>query len=164
MATAWATSCREGWLAHLYGEDSGTGINSLSPESVQWQLVGVLDDMLSDKASPKDSAARSASLIISQEDPETLWDNHMGLHLSAAENFADEWQQQALVDYIVELASLPDAMNKGPDIKTWKDNTGPAVEIVRIAPGENIVVHEGQQLWRDVPGFSLNVAESIQGE
>ena len=171
MASTWAQSQREGWLARLYGAGSGGGSSedsdedtkALSTESVQWQLVGVIENLLLGNASPKDLAANTASLIMSSDDPETLWSNHLGIYLSAAQTFADEKELKALVDYIVELASLPDAVNDSSVVKTWTSGEGERVTQVCVKPGEEIV-HIFGKLWRELPQFGMNLTERFQGE
>ncbi|KAF2196096.1 hypothetical protein GQ43DRAFT_445421 [Delitschia confertaspora ATCC 74209] len=158
MTSHWAQTQREGWLCDLYGKDSGDGTRKLPNKSVQSQLVSVLDNLLSGKSSPKESAAKTASLIMSQENVDIPWNNLLGLYLDAVEKFADEKDLKALVDYIVELASLPDAVNEGPETKTL-DVGG---KTLRIEPGQAVVFEEGT-LWRDLPRFSSNVTESFQG-
>ncbi|KAF1830462.1 hypothetical protein BDW02DRAFT_534015 [Decorospora gaudefroyi] len=133
MASAWAQTQREGWLSSLYGQESGDGIRSLSNNSVQSQLINVLEGLLASTLSPKDAATKTASLIMSQKDVNTPWSNTIGMCLKAAEDFADEKELQALVDLLVELASLPDAIN------------------------------EGGKLWSELPEFSWNLTESFQG-
>ncbi|EDU42401.1 hypothetical protein TUN199_06660 [Pyrenophora tritici-repentis] len=109
MASEWAQSQREGWLCQLYGKDSVDDTRSLPSDSVQSKLVTILEKLLSNQTTPKDAATETASLILSQEDTETLWNNLWGLYLNAAETFGEEQELGALVDYIVELASVPDA-------------------------------------------------------
>ena len=159
MASSWAQTQREGWLCDLYGKDSSDGTRKLPSESVQSQLVNVIDDLLSGTSSPKDSAAKTASLVMSQKDVDTPWSNLLGLYLNAAEKFADEKALRVLVDYIVELANLPDAINEGPETKTF-DAGG---RILSIEPGQAIEFDEGK-LWRDLPRFSSDLTESFQGE
>lgn len=156
MTSDWAqTNC----LCNLYGEDNGNGIRKLPNGSVQSQLVSVIDHLLSHKASPKEAAAKTSFVIMSQRDIGTPWSNVLGLCLDAAEEFEDEKELEALGDYIVDLASLPDAINEGSEVKTF-DVGG---ETFRIEPGQAVVFEEGK-LWRDLPMFSPNVTESFQGE
>ncbi|CAE7188779.1 hypothetical protein P3342_008998 [Pyrenophora teres f. teres] len=109
MASKWAQSQREGWLCKLYGKYSVDDTRSIPSDSVQSKIVTVLENLLSNQTTPKDAATETASLILFREDAETLWNNLWGLYLSAAETFGEEQELGALVDYIVELASLPDA-------------------------------------------------------
>ncbi|KAH7399418.1 hypothetical protein BKA66DRAFT_556248 [Pyrenochaeta sp. MPI-SDFR-AT-0127] len=155
MTSTWAQT---NWLCDVYGEDRGDGTRKLPNGSVQSQLLSIIDDLLLHKSSPKDSAAKTSSLILSQQDIGTPWSNVLGLCLNAAENFEDKKDLKALGDYMVELASLPDAINEGAEPKTL-DVGG---ETSRIEPGQAVVFEEGK-LWRDLPMFSWNVTESFQG-
>jgi hypothetical protein len=65
------------------------------------------------------------------------------------------------VDYIVELASLPNPINEGPGVKTWIRGEGEIIEQVCIQPGEPIFI-DGL-LLRDMPAFAMNVTERFQG-
>jgi len=154
MTASWAQTERSGWLCKLYGKIDESGSKKLPEESVQSQIVGILEVLLSFDTSPKDSAAKTASLILSREDVDTPWNNLLGLILDAAENFTEEKELGALVDYVVELASLPDAVNEAPETKI--------LEKLSIEPGQAIVFEEGK-LWSDLPGFSANVTERFQG-
>jgi hypothetical protein len=162
MTTTWVKSHREGWLCDFYGSDQSDGTRKLSEDTPQWQLVGVIEALLLSTLSPKDAAAKTALLITSADAPEAPWQNHLGISLSAAEQFGDEKQQKALVDYIVELASLPNLINEGPGAKTWIRGEGERIENMRIEPGEAIPV-DGL-LLRDLPAFNMNVSERFQGK
>jgi hypothetical protein len=94
MTDAWAKGHREGWLCRFYGDGQSDGTRKLSEDSPQWQLVGVIETLLLGTVSPKDSAAKTAFLITSADDPDTPWHNHLGISLSAAEKFGDEKQQK----------------------------------------------------------------------
>lgn len=90
--------------------------------------------------------------------------NFLGLHFSAAETLNDEVPLQRLVDYMVELASLPDAINNG--------TTAQIIEVIergdskekRIEVGEVFELGDDGRLWRDLPGFGWNLTESFQGK
>jgi len=157
MTSEWAQTQRGGWLCDLYGKNNDDGTQKLPNDSVQSRLVTVLENLLAKKTAPKDAATETASIIMSQEDIGTPWSNLLGLYLSAAETFEDEQDLEALVDYIVELASLPDARNEGLETKTM-DMGG---EVLHIQPGHAVIQGE-TKLWSGLPQFSLNVAESFQ--
>lgn len=159
MASEWARSQREGWLCYLYGEDNEDGTRTLSRDSVQYQLVDVLEHLLSFETSAKDAAAQTAFIMMAQKDVGTPWSNHMGMHLKAAESFDNEKVLQALVDYLVELATLPDTIHKGPELKTVETNQGTK----EVELGQPIDI-DGSALWRDLPEYSMNLGESLQGE
>ncbi|KAF1849219.1 uncharacterized protein K460DRAFT_415625 [Cucurbitaria berberidis CBS 394.84] len=159
MTSTWAQTQRDGWLCDLYGIDSSDGTRSLPNDSVQSQLVSVLEAVLSGTSSPKDAAAKTALLIMSQVDVGTPWCNLVGMYLDAAQTFGDDKELRALVDYFVELAKLPDAVNEGPGTKTLDIGGG---QIRRIEPGQTVAFEEGI-LWSDLPTFSWNVTERFQG-
>ncbi|XPS77784.1 hypothetical protein M3J09_009811 [Ascochyta lentis] len=155
----WTKAQREGWLCKLYATCNADGIRALPPGFVLSQLLDALEDLLSYKLSPEDTATRSASLILSEIDVSTPWTNVVGMVLDAATTFNDEKILITLIDYLVELASLPDAINKGPGVKTIDVGGG---EIWQIQPDQAIVFAEGK-LWRDLPTYSWNVTENFQG-
>ncbi|KAH8731032.1 hypothetical protein GQ44DRAFT_809006 [Phaeosphaeriaceae sp. PMI808] len=158
MTSNWAQTQHEGWLCELYGKDRNDGTRKLPHESVQSQLIDTLDELLSGKYSSKDSATKTATLIMSQRDVDTPWNNLIGLYLNVVSSFANEKSLGALAGYIVELANLPDAVNEGPEAKI-SDVGG--MEL-RIEPGQAIGIEVGK-LWRDLPGFSWNLTENFQG-
>jgi hypothetical protein len=116
---------------------------------------------MSIKASSKDAATNTASLIASNPN---AWYDLIGIYLGAAEKVADEDALKALVDYIVELASLPDASNESHEA-VIVDHIGYAGASVRIEPGEPLVLGEGgKRLWRDLPNYSMAITENFQGK
>lgn len=157
MASEWAQSQREGWLCKLYGEDNEDGTRVLPADCIQSQLLSVLESLLSLDISPSNAAAQTASLILTQEDVGTPWSNHIGMYYGAVQNINDENVLTILVDYLAELASLPDAINKGPGVKMVE------VDNNRFEPGQPIEI-EGGKLWRDLPEFSWNLTEILQGK
>lgn len=122
-------------------------------------LEDILDDVLAGNATATDSAAKAASMVISQEDVSRAFDNFLASYFKAIESMANEPSLTLLVDYIVALASLPDAYNEGPEPK--KISIG-GDEIKIINPGESIAWYE-RSLWRGLAGFSMLVTESFQG-
>ena len=67
MSNSWAQNEREGWLRD---HDKGNGILRVEPGSIRSQLVALLDEMLSDKCSPKESASKTAALVMSDTEPD----------------------------------------------------------------------------------------------
>lgn len=160
MSNEWTQTQRKGWLCKLYGTSIDDGTRALQHDTVQSQLLDVLDELISHKLPPNDAAIQTASKVLAQADVSTPWANIVGLVLNAAETFDDETVLQALIDYLAELASLPDAINDGPGVKTIDVGGG---EIWHVQPGQTIRFAEGQ-LWRDLPMYSWNVTEHFQGE
>lgn len=163
MTNSWAQNEREAWLRDL---DNGNGIVRVEPGSIRSQLVTLLDDMLSGKCSPKDSASKTAALVMSDTEPDAPFAYTLGLCLHAAEKFESETALQMLVDYFVALATLPDAINEATEAKTQAGEggaeEGPGGRRT-FQPGEAIVLHDGI-LWRDLPGLHGSIAEITQGK
>ncbi|KAH7138740.1 hypothetical protein B0J11DRAFT_515198 [Dendryphion nanum] len=151
LKTSWAQSLYDTRLSNI-----SNGQTQQPIESVQLSLLKALDDLLSLEDSPEGVATKSASIVISQNEPPLM--NLIGLTLNAAENIADEKRLQVLVDYFVALASLPDAVNESAypmllDMGGWKKT---------IEPGRIVVFAEGT-MWKDLPGFAWNLTERLQG-
>jgi hypothetical protein len=155
--TTWAKSQRKGWLCLLYGEDITEDLRRLHPESKQSQLVAVLEDLLSGTSTLHEAVERTQPLVLA--DPATLFANFTGVYFSAVLFFAGKATTKVLVDYIVALGSLPDAVNAGPDPMVI-DLGGDRV--YSIAPGEVIDPGDGK-LWRTLPGFNMYIVEEFQG-
>jgi len=166
VLTDWAAQQREGWLYELYGEDDPiTGTRHLPTSSAQSQLVTILTDALSGNVSSVDSA-RSIDLLVTTctaVDAGMLFMNLLGLHFSAAETFNDEVILQRLVDYMVELASLPDAINRGRMAQVIEIIEKGDSKAKRIEVGEAFELGDDGVLWKDLPGFGWNLTESFQG-
>lgn len=156
MASNWAQNQEEGWLCRLVDENPG----DMSKVSTVWQLYGIFEDTMTRKVSAKDSASKTASLVSSTP---KAWYDVIGIYVTAAEKIADEDALEALVDYIVELASLPDALNESHELVVI-DHIGHAGASVRINPGEPLVMGSGgKRLWRDLPDWSMEITERLQG-
>lgn len=162
----WARGQCEGWLARLYGvsDDQDKDVKHLSPNSVQYQLVTVLSQLLIGAAATSESVAQTASLVVSHQYPDTAFANLLGMVLKAAEAIEDQTALQRLADWLVDLAHLPDAVNDTGDSKVIPETRLPdgSVGDRIIQPGELIELESGK-LWRDLPGFAMNVTESTQG-
>ncbi|KAF2123510.1 hypothetical protein P153DRAFT_328083 [Dothidotthia symphoricarpi CBS 119687] len=155
MTSNWARSQGQGWLRSLFGQDITEPL-----KEHPLQIFHILEDLMSHKASSKDSATKTASLVASH--PDAYWDL-IGIYLGAAVRIADEDALRALVDYIVELASLPNAFNESQEAVVV-DHVGYAGASVRIEPGELLAMGDGgKKLWRDLPNFSMEITERLQG-
>jgi len=156
MASDRVQSQEEGWLGRLLEGDSG----AIAKESTLWQLYRMFEDTMTGKASAKDSASKTASLVSSEP---KAWYDVIGIYVTSAEKIADEDALTVLVDYIVELASLPDAINESHETVVI-DHIGHAGASVPIAPGEPLVMgYGGKRLWRDLPDLSMEITEHFQG-
>jgi len=157
MASGWVQIQEEGWLGRLLQGDSG----AITKESTLWQLYRVFEDTMTRKTSAKDSTSKTASLVSSEP---KAWYDVIGIYLTCAEKIADEDALKALVDYIVELASLPDAINESHETVVI-DHIGYAGASVLIEPGEPLVMgYGGKRLWRDLPDLSMEITERFQGK
>ncbi|KAF3043247.1 hypothetical protein E8E12_009875 [Didymella heteroderae] len=156
---ATSRSQREGWLSQLYGQEQTDGTRVLQPDTVQSRQLDILNGLISFRVSPADAASKTASLVLSHADVETIWLNITGLVISAAETIDEEQVSAALIDFLVELASLPDAINPGPEAMTANNEDH---EPARIQPGQP-VCFMGGRLWRDLPQHSWGVGETFQG-
>ena len=160
MATKWVPSQREGWLTQLYGHEQDNGARVLQPDTIQSRQLDIIEDLITFRVAPTEAASTAAALILSHAAVDTIWMNTIGMVINAAETIDDDKVSAALIDFLVELASLPDASNPGPEVMT-ADGDGP--DPLRIEPGQPVVLQQGK-LWRDLPDYSWNVTETFQGE
>jgi hypothetical protein len=160
MTSDWINSQREGWLTQLYGEECGDGTRVLHPDTVQSRQLDIIEDLISFRVSAEEAASRTASLVLSQTNVGTIWVNITGLVVNAAETIDDEKVSAALIDFLVELASLPDAINPGPEVMMVDDE---GHKPSRIEPGQPVVMMGGK-LWIDLPQYSWTVTETFQGK
>jgi hypothetical protein len=159
MTAEWARSQREGWLCELYGVDNEDGTRVLPPDGVQFKLVSIMEKLLSFDISPSDAAAQTAALITTEKDVLTPASNLVGIYYGAVQDMDDEKILGVLVDYLAELASLPDAINEGPETKIVWTGLGDRY----IEPGQPIVFESGK-LWSDLPEWGWNLTEILQGK
>ncbi|RMZ74432.1 hypothetical protein GMOD_00003469 [Pyrenophora seminiperda CCB06] len=132
----------------------------LSRETTLRQIYRTIENAMSHKTLAKDSATKTASLI--SKDPK-VWFDVVGIDVSLAVRLQDDEALRALVDYLVELASLPDAINES-DETVVVENIGYGGASVCIEPGEPLVMGDGgAKLWRDLPDWSMVMTESFQG-
>lgn len=85
---------------------------------VKVELIHILDRLLSRNVSMDESAINTAALVADQVDFADPVCVHMGQLFSAVERFAERESLQALVDYIVAVASLSDAVNESSQTKS----------------------------------------------
>lgn len=154
---SWIKGQRD-WLCQLYGRDGQDGKRELPQACVQSHLLRIFDNMLCDRLLPKDAATQTASVIMAEADVGCA-QNLIGLFHNAVDTFEDETVSQKLVDYIVALASLPDAHNDSNEAKMMDCGGG---QMVYVQPGDVMAFEDGT-FWKDLPGFSMNFTESFQG-
>ena len=122
--------------------------------------ITIIDELLSSKTPPKTCASATASLVEAQDDISYALADLVCVYYSAAESCTSLKELKLLVAYLVELARQPDAVNRGPEARSW-DVPGleppPKIEV-----GEVIVI-EGKRLWSQLPGFSMHLTEMFQG-
>lgn len=135
--------------------------NLLHPDkSTPLDLFRLVGDVMSSRMSPEDAATQTASLV--SRDPNT-WFDFVGIDVALAERIEDEDALAALVDYLAALASLPDAVNESQEA-VIVEHIGYEGASVRIEPGELLVIGDsGKRLWKDLPGWSMNITENFQG-
>jgi len=162
----WSRGQCDGWLAQLYGEVDRTHSERkhLPPTSVQSQLVTVLSKVLLGNLAAGSSVEQTAALVLSHREPGLPFMNLQGMCLQAAESTDDEGALRRLADWLVALAHLPDAVNATDEDKiesqamlpdgTWGD---------RLIKSGDFIELENGRLWRDLPGFSMNITENTQG-
>jgi len=157
MASDWVQAQEQGWLDRLLEG----GSRAIAKKSTLWHLYRIFEDTMTREASAKDSASRTASLVSSEP---KAWYDVIGIYVTSAEKIADEDALKALVDYIVELASLPDAINESHETVVI-DHIGHAGASVPIEPGEPLVMgYGGKRLWKDLPDLSMEITERFQGK
>jgi hypothetical protein len=126
-----------------------------------WQLHRTIEDVLSFKASTKDAATKTASLI--SHEPKA-WFKFVWIEVALAEKLEDGEALKVLVDYIVALASLLDAVNESHGAVVV-DNVGYGGASVTIEPGEPLAIGSGgARLWGDLPDRNIEITESFQGK
>jgi len=145
MTTEWARKC--------LSDPSSTPASN--------QQVTIIDELLSSKTSPKSSASATASLVEAQDDISFALADLVGLYYSAAESCTSLKELELLVAYLVALARLPDAVNRGPEARSWDV---PGLEPPRKIEVGEVIVIEGKRLWSQLPGFSMHLTEMFQGK
>jgi hypothetical protein len=159
MADNKTQSKRDERFRKLYNADMTSDSQSTSD-----QLVTVIDDMILEKYTPQAAAQRTASLVMRETEPETPFGEILAVCQHAAMALENENDMKKVVDFLIALASLPDAINDASEPK--KASTyNPEVKsgILTFRPGEAIVFETGV-LWRDLPGWQMMITEEHQGQ
>ncbi|CAD0090017.1 unnamed protein product [Aureobasidium vineae] len=150
------------WLGRLYPAqgnnfDSPPPQPTPDPQSPQWHTIQTFQDLLESKCQAQEAAKRLTNVTSSTTDfqIETLCNNMWGCIFSAVEHFSSIETLSALSNLLACLASLPQAINTHQE-PMFIEGLGTFIQ-----PGEPILLRE--RLWADLPFFSLNLAERMQG-
>jgi hypothetical protein len=143
----------------LYNVD----MTKLKPESTEAQLVTIIDGMILSDHTPESAAAKAATIVLGEAMPEDPYAELLRIPFHAA-LFLDEPGLRKLVDFLIALANLPDAINTSSTPKT-ATTFHPEVKdgILSFRPGDTIVFENGV-LWKDLPNWKMNVTETHQGQ
>lgn len=147
------------WLGQLYPKHGDRFVVSptervLDPQSPQWHIVQILQDLLESGIGGEEAAQRLADVILPSKDTETLYNNLWGCFFNAVESFSDVQTLTTLSDLLASLASPPNAVN---DEVIEQQTVRPDHSIVATSPGHN------QHPWHDLSCLSINITERMQG-
>lgn len=103
------------WLGQLYPKHRDRLVVSptkrvLDPQSPQWHIVQIFQDLLESRIGGEEAARRLADVILPSTDTETLHDNLWGCFFNAVESFSDVQTLTILSDLLASLASAPNAV------------------------------------------------------
>ena len=143
------------WLAPLHpAKPEGHGTQStqpiLDPDSPQWHIIQTLRDVMESKCNPQEAAESLADIVQWTNDILRCYNNMWGCYFKAVEHFSDVEIFSKLADLLACLASLPGAIN------TTRDPKDPSKEPI-------IIDGEVEIFWKDLPEFSMNLTERMQG-
>lgn len=147
------------WLGQLYPKHGDRFVvppteRILDPQSPQWHIAQILQDLLESGIGGEEAAQRLADVILPSTDAETLHDNLWGCFFNAVESFSDVQTLTTLSDLLASLASVPNAVNdEAIEQKTMQADPS----IVATSPGHN------QHPWHDLSCLSINITERMQG-
>ncbi|THX15125.1 hypothetical protein D6D13_02523 [Aureobasidium pullulans] len=152
------------WLGQLYPKHGDRLVvppteRVLDPQSPQWQIAQILQDLLESGIGGEEAAQRLADVILPSTDAETLYDNLWGCFFNAVESFSDFQTLTTLSDLLASLARAPNAVNdEAIEQKTMQADSS----IVATSPGHKQFGHN-QHLWHDLSLLSINITERMQG-
>lgn len=129
---------------------------TLDPESPQWHIIETFRDVLESKCQPRDAAERLANIILWRKEVLTAYSNMWGCFFSAVEHFSDIERLSILSNLLACLASLPGSINTSQDPFPNGDETEQHKKPV-------IIDGEMELFWKDLPEFSMNLGERMQG-
>ena len=147
------------WLGQLYPKHGDRFVVSptervLDPQSPQWHIVQILQNLLESRIGGEEAAQRLADVILPSKDTEILYGNLWGCFFNAVESFSDVQTLTILSDLLASLASAPNAVN---DEAIEQETMQADSSIVTTSPGHK------QHPWHDLSLLSINITERMQG-
>ncbi|CZT20219.1 uncharacterized protein RCC_06076 [Ramularia collo-cygni] len=88
----------------------------------------------------------------------SYWHNFIDIFYNAVEESPNPTISQRLVDFIVALASLPDAINSSNKDKIMDIGGG---QMAHVQPG-GIMKFANRTFWKDLPDFAMELSERFQ--
>lgn len=152
------------WLGQLYPKHGDRFVVSptervLDPQSPQWHIVQILQDLLESGIGGEEAAQRLADVILPSKDTETLYNNLWGCFFNAVESFSDVQTLTTLSDLLASLASAPNVVNdEAIEQKTMQADSS----IVATSLGHKQFGHK-QHPWHDLSHLSISITERMQG-
>lgn len=125
---------------------------TLDPQSPQWQIIQTFRDVLESNCEPRHAAERLADIVRWTTHILTCYNNMWGCFFKAAEHFSDMETLSKLTDLLACLASLPGSIN------TIRDPDDPSKKPIIIDDETDVEI-----FWKDLPEFSMNLTERMQG-
>jgi len=125
---------------------------TLDPQSPQWHIIQTFQDLLESRCEPQDAAERLADIVRWTTHILTCYNNMWGCFFKAAEHFSDMETLSKLTDLLACLASLPGSIN------TIRDPDDPSKKPIIIDDETDVEI-----FWKDLPEFSMNLSERMQG-
>lgn len=152
------------WLGQLYPKHGDRFVVSptervLDPQSPQWHIVQILQDLLESGIGGEEAAQRLADVILPSKDTEILYGNLWGCFFNAVESFSDVQTLTTLSDLLASLASAPNAVN---DEAIEQETIQTDHSVMATSLGHKQFGHK-QHPWHDLSCLSINITERMQG-
>ncbi|THY00965.1 hypothetical protein D6D01_10394 [Aureobasidium pullulans] len=127
------------WLGQLYPKHGDRFVvppteRVLDPQSPQWHIVQIFQDLFESEIEGGEAAQRLADVILPSKDTQILYDNLWGCFFHAVESFSDVQTLTTLSDLLASLASPPNAVNDEVIEQTTMQADS---SIVATSPGHN---------------------------
>lgn len=157
----WADEQRSQWTSlHVEGQvvvDDGV-------LSRQMDLITAVSELLLDQSNAWQTATRCAEIVMSHAEVERLFVALWSIMISAAMDVAGEQEGSLrLSAMLAHLAQQPAAVNNLEIAMKVSDTDGEVdYDTKPIRQGEHVIVGR-EQLWKDLPGFSLQLSEHWNG-